>query len=509
MISDDMTSLFCDLGFTDLSSIKAEDFCQGAAALLGADASMLDAFECDAALKKDFPVALATRYQAVPLRREEDRLSVALVDPFDAESFSVLQFLFDGAIEQIVAPPERVRELLREYSACNMISTTPVADHVTQLLEHAVITQASDLHLEASEKHWTVRYRINGLLQEQTFFPKSLGLAIASRLKLMAHLNIAEQRRAQDGRLEYQSPQRQSSSAFRMATLPTQFGESLVLRLLDRRATCLELERFPFSAVLRTRLLQLLEEPHGLFIVTGPTGAGKTTTLYSCLQHLHDEAIKIVTVEDPVEYELDGVLQIPINEAIDFSFARALKSLLRHDPDIMMIGEMRDGVTARMALQAALTGHRVLTTLHTSDAASTIARLLELGGEATTIATTLRGVVAQRLLRTICPLCRSSYQPDKTLLALLGLSHGEQDLLFYQGIGCDACEETGYVGRRPIFELFLVTEEIQQLIHQGASHALLRAKAVEQGMIPLRGEALRLLVEGITTAEEVLQSAAV
>ena len=532
-----------------------QDFCQATAALLGVDASLLDAFELNFSLKKILPPALAVRCQGVPLMREDHHLCVALVDPFDTEALALLRFMLDEPIEQIVAPPERVKELLECYCSSESNSFTPVADHLEQLLEHAVATQASDLHLEPSEHGWAVRYRIDGVLQEHPSFSKSRGLAMVSRLKLMAHLDIAEQRRSQDGRLEYRARnninrrplskladaskvqgafgaqnrivqnvledasteatqqfvatvelgKRSPSSAFRVATLPTQFGESLVLRLLDRRTTCLDLEQLSFPPTVRTALLELLQEPYGLFIVTGPTGSGKTTTLYSCLQHLHHEAIKIVTVEDPIEYELEGVLQIPINEAIGLSFARTLRSLLRHDPDIIMVGETRDAATARMALQASLTGHRVLTTLHTGDAAGAIARILEMGGEATTLATVLRGVLAQRLLRTICPACRMAYQPGEKLLASLGLSHTPNDFHFYRGEGCDACEQTGYAGRRPIFELFLATDEIQNLIHQGASHLLLREKAIEQGMVPLRREAVRLLQEGITTAEEVLQ----
>ncbi len=507
MIPEEILPLFQELGFADTSSMTPQDLCQATAALLGLDASLLDSFEIDLSLKNIFSSELAARCQAVPLTRKRDHLCVALVDPFDAKALALLRFMFEESIEQIAAPPERVKELLDCYCSSENSSFTPVADHLEQLLEHAVTTQASDLHLEPSEHGWKVRYRIDGLLQEHSSFSKSRGKAIVSRMKLMAHLDIAEQRRSQDGRLEYQShnDHNSPSSAFRVATLPTQFGESLVLRLLDRRATCLDLEQLSFTATVRTALLELLQEPYGLFIVTGPTGSGKTTTLYSCLQHLHHETIKIVTVEDPVEYELEGVLQIPINEAIGLSFARTLRSLLRHDPDIIMVGETRDATTARMALQASLTGHRVLTTLHTGDAAGAIARILEMGGEATTLATVLRVVLAQRLLRTICPACRTAYQPEKKLLTMLDLSHTSNDFYFYRGEGCDACEQTGYAGRQAIFELFLVTDEIQKLIHQGASHLLLREKAIEQGMVPLRAEALRLLREGITTAEEVLQ----
>ena len=507
MNAEEIRPLFQKLGFTDTPSMASQDFCQGAAALLGVEASLLDSFELDLGLKKYFSPALAARCQAIPLTKERDHLCVALVDPFNAEALALLRFMFEESIEQIVAPPERVKEFLEYYCSSEGNSFTPVADHLEQLLEHAVATQASDLHLEPSEHGWTVRYRIDGVLQEYPSFSKSVGLAIVSRMKLMAHLNIAEQRRAQDGRLEYRPRNKTNTSlaAFRIATLPTQFGESLVLRFLDRRATCLDLEQLPFPSAVRTAMLELLQEPYGLFIVTGPTGSGKTTTLYSCLQHLHHEAIKIVTIEDPIEYELDGVLQIPINEAIGLSFARTLRSLLRHDPDIIMVGETRDAATAHMALQASLTGHRVFTTLHTGDAAGAIPRLLEMGGEATTLATVLRGVLAQRLLRTICPLCRTAYQPEKNLLVTLRLSETSPDFRFYRGEGCDACEQTGYAERRPIFELFVVTNEIQSLIHQGASHFLLREKAIEQGMVTLRAEALRLLREGITTVEEVLQ----
>lgn len=567
MTAEEILPLFQELGFADASSMTSQDFCQGAAALLGLDASLLDSFEFDFSLKKNFPSTLAARCQAIPLTRDAQQLCVTLVNPFDLEALALLRFMFEEPIEQIVAPPERVKKLLECYCSSESNSFTPVADHLEQLLEHAVTTQASDLHLEPSEHGWTVRYRIDGLLQEHPSFSKSVGLAMVSRLKLMAHLDIAEQRRAQDGRLEYRPRHevKSPSSAFRIATLPTQFGESLVLRLLDRRATSLDLEQLFFPPSVLTALLKLLQEPYGLFIVTGPTGSGKTTTLYSCLQHLHHEAIKIVTVEDPVEYELEGVLQIPINEAIGLSFARTLRSLLRHDPDIIMVGETRDAATARMALQASLTGHRVLTTLHTGDAVGAIARILEMGGEAATLATVLRGVLAQRLLRTICPACRTAYQPEEKLLARifhtdssrgaaqrdadkadedlgaglystyrpslnrsptqsasdsrkpqqnwdeisgltsLGLSHAPSDFHFYRGEGCAACEQTGYAGRQAIFELFLVTDEIQTMIHQGASHIFIRDKAIKQGMVPLRAEALRLLQEGITTAEEVLQ----
>lgn len=507
MIDKEIDFLFKKIGLPEKSSVSSQLFCQGVAALLGVEASMLDSFQLDFSLKKIFPIQLAKRFQAVPLRQENNNLTVALVDPFDAESFAFLRFALDKSLEQIVAPPERVKELLKAYCDEETISLTPVADHVEKLLEHAIRTQASDLHLDPSEHGWKVRYRIDGVFQEQPSFSKQLGSAIVSRIKLMAHLNISEQRRAQDGRLEYrlQNEFKSLSRVFRIATLPTQFGESLVLRLLDHLTTALDFESLSFPVALAEKVVQLLEEPHGFFIVTGPTGSGKTTTLYSCLQHLHHDGIKIMAVEDPVEYPLEGALQIEINEAIGFSFARALRSLLRHDPDIIMVGEIRDAITARMALQASLTGHRVLSTLHTNDAIGTIPRLLELGVETSSLATTLRGVLAQRLLRTICSACCISYEPGKEELLSLSLLKTKQIFSFYRGTGCDACRQTGYAGRQPIFEFFLVTDEIQSLLHQGVSHLLIKEKAIEQGMVTLRTEALRLLCEGITTTEEVLK----
>lgn len=511
MTPEDLSLLFQKIGFPDFSSLSSENFCQGAALLLGVEASLLENFEPNSSLLQAFPAALAQHYQTLPLYREKEVLYVALVHPFDTETFSRLRFILQEPIQQLVAPPEKVQELLKWYCTLEEKSSTPIADHVEALLSQALSLQASDLHLEPLETSWNLRYRVDGSLQEHPPLSNALGLAIVSRLKLMAHLNIAEQRRAQDGRFEYSpltSPKNltlKAPVAFRVATLPTQYGESLVLRLLDRRLTGFQLESLPFPKKIKTSLLKVLHQPHGLFIVTGPTGSGKTTTLYACLQHLHRDAIKIATIEDPIEYELEGALQIPVNEAAGLSFSRALRSLLRHDPDIIMIGETRDTATTSIALQAALTGHRVFTTLHTNDTVSTIPRLLELKALPSTIASVLRGILAQRLLRTLCTYCRQAYHPEEKLLTLLNLPLTPHHFLFYRGRGCDACQQTGYNGRYPIFEWLPITPEIEQLLHQNASPLLLREKAIEQGMIPLRAEAIQMLLKGTTTAEEVLQ----
>ena len=480
--------------------------------LLGIQTLSLDAWELDLSLHNIVSPAMAWRYQVLPLFFQERDLVLALVDPFDAASLAALRFALDYDICQIVAPSARVRELLERYckKRKNSVETPEatvdapfVVDYVNQLLDEAIHLQASDLHLEPLEMACTLRYRVDGTLHEKPLLSKKLALAVISRIKIMANLDIAEQRLPQDGRLE--NVQGTSSVVFRVATLPTQFGESLVLRLLDHRVMHLTMKTLGLPSALQETLQALLQQPHGLFVVTGPTGSGKTTTLYACLQEINHESLKIITVEDPVEYEIEGVLQISINEATGLTFPRTLRSLLRHDPDVIMIGETRDALTAQMALQASLTGHRIFTTLHTNDATGAVTRLIDMGCDPLILGTTLRGVLAQRLLRKICSDCRVSYQPDKNLLSQLGIEASENELSFYYGHGCLACNQTGYQGRAAIFELLLMNDRLQLLIERRSEDLLLRKKAVEQGMIPLRVEGLRLLREGITTAEEVLR----
>ena len=379
---------------------------------------------------------------------------------------------------------------------------TPIIEYVNLLLDRAIQAQASDLHLEPFEKECTVRYRIDGVLHEMKPLPLSLAAPMISRMKLLADLDIAEQRLPQDGR--FQRSSEQGPVDFRISTLPTPWGESVVLRLLDRRSLFPSLKALQLPSSLHQEITTFLAQPHGLFIVTGPTGSGKTTTLYACLHELNARGLKLLSAEDPVEYEVEGVMHVSVHDEIGLSFQRLLRSFLRHDPDGIMIGETRDLATAQMALQASLTGHLVLTSLHTNDAAGALVRLIDMGLDPLMISTTLRCVLAQRLIRKICTACRTPYQPDETLLASLGLNPKElTHHIWYHGTGCSHCHHSGYRGRTALFELLSMHDELRLLINQYASHDQLRKKAVELGMKTLREDARRLVLEGITTVEEV------
>lgn len=384
----------------------------------------------------------------------------------------------------VTSPPQdtslRAYDRLREHSQQN-----PIVQHVTMLLNEAIEKKASDVHLESFEHECRIRYRIDGVMLEKKPLPLRLALPIMSRLKLLAQLDITESRLPQDGRLQH--TWENITVDFRISSLPTQFGESLVLRLLDRRKVISHISSLSLPALLESSIHQYLNKSHGLFIVTGPTGAGKTTTLYALLQELQARNLKLLTAEDPVEYEIEGIIQIPVQEAIGRTFQQLLRSFLRHDPDVIMIGETRDEETAKMAMQASLTGHLVMTSLHTNDAAGAITRLMDMGLDPLLLATTLEGVLAQRLVRKLCPFCRSSHATETC-------SHAQ---------GCDQCHYSGYQGRIGIFELLMMSDELRLLIHEKAPHYQLRAIAQQQGMISLQAEADRYVREGITSAQEV------
>ncbi|MFH1067821.1 MAG: GspE/PulE family protein [bacterium] len=377
---------------------------------------------------------------------------------------------------------------------------SPVAQYVNAVLKRAVQAQASDIHFEPFEKELKIRYRVDGALCEMPSPPLSLASPVVSRLKVMANLNIAEKRAPQDGRIRMSLAGREVD--LRISTLPIQHGESIVLRVLDRDvAARLKLENLGMSEEIYQRVVRVTRQPSGVFIVTGPTGAGKTTTLYGCLNRINASGVKVLTVEEPVEYELEGVQQVPVQEAIGLTFSRVLRSFLRHDPDCILIGETRDPETARIAIQASLTGHLVLTSLHTGDASGAVARLLDMGVEPFLVSASLAGVLAQRLLRKICVSCRIEHRIDPALLRQNGV---EEKNVFYRGKGCEECRQGGYDGRCGIFEWMEVGEPIRELINRRAASFLIRQKAVESGMTTLRDEALRKAREGVTTFEEAL-----
>ena len=481
------------------------------------------------------PSGLARLHGALPIEMSGNALRVALVDPFDQHAAEDLRFALGKDIHVVVSPPEQIENLIKQYYGTDTSSmeevlkqlgeagellqlregdgaaaveaeanATPIIRFVDLILYQAIQDRASDIHFEPFENEFKIRYRVDGALYEMAPPPRHLALPVISRVKVMANMNIAERRLPQDGRIQKNIAGR--SVDLRVSTLPTQFGESLVLRVLDRSIVNLDLEALGMPDSIYNFLLEMIHCPNGIFIATGPTGSGKTTTLYSCLRKINTIDSKLLTAEEPVEYDLEGIVQVPVNEAIGLTFARVLRSFLRQDPDRIMIGETRDLETAQIAIQASLTGHLVFTTLHTNDAPGAITRLIDMGVEPFLISSTLEAVLGQRLLRSICRQCRTAYQPNETLLAESGIARrdiGEKQ--FYYGKGCDGCNNTGYKGRKGIYELLKITDPIRELINERAPTVTLKQKAIELGMVTLRQDGLRSIFAGDTTIDEVLR----
>ncbi len=477
---------------------------------------------------------LARTYGVAPLAADGFSVSLAAIDPFSPNLVNDLTFALERDVRVSVADPERVSRLIRQHYGEENLSLdraldelqvhaddtgadaltdadieqlagqTPIVRFVNLVLTQAIRDQASDIHFEPFEHDFKIRYRIDGALHEMAPPPKSLARPILSRLKVLANLNIAERRLPQDGRIKLNLGGR--AVDLRVSTLPTQFGESVVLRVLDQSSVRLELRQIGLPEAIRSGVEEIIHRPNGIFIVTGPTGSGKTTTLYSCLKELNTIDAKLLTVEDPVEYEIDGIMQVPVNLPAGLTFARALRTFLRQDPDIVMVGEIRDLETAQIAIQASLTGHFVLSTLHTNDAPSAVTRLVDMGIEPFLLASTVEAVLAQRLVRRTCPACRAPYEPGEPLLRQLGIDRAKlQGRPFHASPGCPACHHTGYKGRLGLFEFLPVTDSLRELVVRGASLMELRRTAVEQGMIPLREAGLAAILAGDTTVEEVVK----
>ena len=391
-----------------------------------------------------------------------------------------------------------------EINVESLANEAPIVKFVNLVLLQAVQDRASDIHFEPFEDEFKIRYRVDGALYEMAPPPRHLALPVTSRIKVMANLDIAERRLPQDGRISLNLAGRPID--LRVSTLPTQFGESVVLRVLDRNAVNMELESLGLPDFIEKYLAEIIQQPNGIVIVTGPTGCGKTTTLYSALRRLNTIDSKLLTAEDPVEYDIEGIMQVAIHENVGMTFGKALRSFLRQDPDIIMVGEMRDLETAQIAIQASLTGHLVLTTLHTNDAPGAVTRMIDMGTEPFLISSTLLCVLAQRLVRTVCKKCRTPFEPTENQLSLLNLSpHDVGDKVFYYGRGCGNCNDSGYRGRKGIFELLPISEPVRELINQRAPTVVMRQKAVELGMVTLREDGLRGIFDGGTTIEEVLK----
>jgi type IV pilus assembly protein PilB len=437
-----------------------------------------------------------TRDVSFVMAREAD-LAARVNEFYGDESETVADMLnsLESDLSQDPTLAVTPEESLDDDVLAEQAAAAPVVKYVSLILYQAVTDRASDIHFEPFEKDFRIRYRVDGALYDMKPPKRSLALPIISRIKVMAGLNIAERRMPQDGRID-----------LRVSCLPTQFGESVVLRVLDRSVVSLDLENLGLPEDVFESITMDVEKPNGIVIITGPTGSGKTTTLYSCLRRINTVDQKLLTAEEPVEYEIDGIIQVPINPLVGNTFPKVLRAFLRQDPDVMMIGEIRDLETAEIAVQASLTGHLVFSTLHTNDAAGAVTRLVDMNVQPYLISSTLESVLGQRLVRTICSNCKEPLEPDDETLARLDLKREDIGFRpFYYGRGCQMCNNTGYKGRKGLFEFLRVTEPIRELINERKPTLFLKAKARELGMRTMREDGIRNILDGYTTSTEVLR----
>ena len=481
------------------------------------------------------PYELANRYKVFPLEADDNEVELAVCDPLDMDAIDSISHVIQRSITCRVAPLEDIEKAIHQYydgaqadKVDSMFSgleevgvddldlptgeegdvgedEAPIIRYVHMVISEALKRRASDIHMEPLEKRFRVRYRIDGVLHEVENPPKRLQPSIISRIKLMADVSIAEKRVPLDGRINIKVGPKVID--LRVSTLPTAFGESIVMRILDKEGLNLGLPQLGFFSDDQATFERIIAMPDGVFLVTGPTGSGKSTTLYSALNCINHPDRKIITVEDPVEYEMPGVNQVQVRRDVGMTFSAALRSMLRQAPNIIMVGEIRDKETAEIAINAALTGHMVFSTLHTNDAPSAISRLVDIGIKPFLVAAALRAVLAQRLVRRICPNCKQAHTPDEKLLSSLGIRSDQAlDANFMLGKGCPKCNSTGFRGRVGVFEMFTMSEELQQMVYENASLVALRNKSKEMGMRTMREDGMRKVIAGVTTPEEVLHS---
>ncbi|MCG3178657.1 MAG: hypothetical protein BIFFINMI_00985 [Phycisphaerae bacterium] len=524
----------------DLGYLTDQDLVLAMAAQAGMEISQTDRIEPTPEVIEKIPAQMANTYKVVPMdyQAEGNLLTVAIASPDNFRATDDLKTLMGYNVKAVVVRPEvidkalaayyseggeSIQDVLDEMSGDEMLTeiadrgesidlatlrdlveSSPVKKLLNLVLLQAIRDKASDIHFEPFENEFKMRYRIDGVLYEMVPPPRHIAVAIASRIKVMAQLDIAERRMPQDGRIELMVNGHPVD--LRVSVLPTLFGESVVMRVLDRSQVALDLDKLGLRSDDLTQIHQLIDKPNGIIIVTGPTGSGKTTTLYSALREQNSPEVKIITTEDPVEYDIDGLIQVQINTEIGLTFAACLRSILRQDPDIILVGEIRDLETAQIAVQASLTGHLVFTTLHTNDAPTAIARLTDLGLEPFLITATLEAIVAQRLVRKICERCKKEFVPTEDMLMELALTPQDvAERTLYYGEGCDACNNTGYRGRQAIFEIMVLDDHLRDLIMKNASTNVLRAEARKRGMRTLRQSGLLALYDGITTIEEIVR----
>lgn len=489
-------------------------------------------------IRNAIPAAIARAHMIVPIEVGQSSITLATYTIIDPTTTDELSFVLSKDVRLVLARKDEIEQFVNDWygddsaTVSDMLSnlddvvtsdpslmtegsidekdleaqagSEPVIRFVNLVLYQAVKDRASDIHFEPFEKEFRIRYRVDGALYEMQPPPKRLAVPIISRVKVLANLNISERRIPQDGRIPLTVAGHQVD--LRVSCLPTQFGESVVLRVLDRNVVALDIDNIGLPDDILDDMLIDIEKPNGIIIVTGPTGSGKTTTLYSCLKKINTPDSKLLTAEEPVEYDMDGIIQVPINPIVGNTFAAVLRAFLRQDPDTMMIGEIRDFETAEIAIQASLTGHLVFSTLHTNDAAGAVTRLIDMGVAPYLVSSTLEAVLAQRLVRTNCSSCKTPYQPDDETLQRLSMTHDQVgNRSFYYGRGCQTCNNTGYKGRKGIFEYLRVSPQIREMINEKKPTLIIRERARELGMRTMREDGVRNILDGYTTVDEILR----
>jgi len=525
----DLDAILVDTGVASLAEIQGK-VSDG----LGIETVDVSKIEIPQEVLDLVPVRFVHRHRVIPIERDERGLKVATADPLNYHAFDDLRLLLGCEVIPVLAYSRDIQNAIKNYYGIGsdtidsmlqaegdlldtmeseadleeLTEDATIIKFVNQIISEAVNDRATDIHIEPFEDELRIRYRIDGMLYEAAVPPtiKHYQSAVISRIKIMSDMNIAEKRLPQDGKIPFRIGTAEYD--LRVSTVPTQWGESIAIRILSRTSTLLELEELGMDGEALRRFHYLIQKPHGIILVTGPTGSGKTTTLYAALSRLNRIDRKIITVEDPVEYDMHGLTQIQIHSKIGLSFATVLRSLLRHDPDIMLVGETRDYETAEITIRMALTGHLVFSTLHTNDAAGAITRLIDMGVEPFLVASSVIGIMAQRLVRRVCPTCKESYKPDVSELAAMRIPAEEgKDLVLHRGRGCEECKFLGYRGRQGIFEIFPMSEKIRELTVERRSATTIKQRALEEGMTALRQYGWNLVRKGVTTVDEVLRVA--
>lgn len=518
-----------------MGAVSGEGLSAALAQQFGMEYVKLSEMEVSDEVLKQIPPAIAKRQRIVPVAMEDGTITVAMSDPLELLALDNLQAMLDCEIKGVVAPEKELEEAIKKYYGSEESTIDTIVDEMSQtalefgaeaqgeqggeeedvedsaivklvtlIILEAFRSRASDIHIEPLEKKFRVRYRVDGVLQEVPGPPRRLRGPVTQRIKLMSGMDIAEKRVPQDGRIKIKLMGRDLD--LRVSALPGLFGESIVMRILDKSSLLLGLDELGFMGDDRKKFESAITSAHGIFLVTGPTGSGKTTTLYACLNILNTPDKKLITVEEPVEYMLSGINQSQVRSDIGLTFARVLRSMLRQAPDIILVGEIRDFETAEIAVRSALTGHLVFSTLHTNDAPTAVTRLIDLGVKPFLVASSVQAVMGQRLVRNICPNCKEEYEARADELLAAGMDTSQKGKVkLYQGKGCDECNFTGYKGRSGIFELMLVSNKLQEMIMEEVVTAAIREQARKEGMKTLREDGLRKALSGVTTLAEVLR----